>query len=122
MYVPSFRARRRIALLVTLISLLLVAGVAWVLDGRLAHVSFFTGSTTLASILLLGLLGVRRRLPVLPLGSVSTWTQIHLYLGIFSAGVYVMHVPSLVGDGVFECGLSIIFLLVTASGCWPSRC
>ena len=112
----SFRSRRRFSLLATLVVLFLAAAVAWVEDGRLGHASFFTGFTLLASILLLGLLGVRRRIPVLPLGSVSTWTQIHLYLGIFSAGVYVMHVPALIGGGMFECGLSIVFLLVTLSG------
>ncbi len=118
MYAPTFRRRRLVSLIVTVIALLIVVGIAWIQEGRLAHASFFTGSTVLGSILLLGLLGVRRRLPVLPLGSVSTWTQIHLYTGIFSAGVYVMHVPALIGGGVFECGLSIVFLLVTASGCY----
>ena len=112
----TFRRRRVVLLVVTMIALLLFGGFAWVQSGRLAEVSFLTGSTLLGSILLLGLLGVRRRLPVLPLGSVSTWTQIHLYTGIFSAGVYAMHVPALIGNGVFECGLSIVFLLVTASG------
>jgi hypothetical protein len=116
MHAPSFRNRRRISICVTLIALLTVAGIAWIQIGRLAHASFFTGATVLASILLLALLGLRRRLPVLPLGSVSTWTQIHLYMGIFSAGVYVMHVPALIGGGIFECGLSIVFLLVAASG------
>jgi len=116
MYCPTFRNRRRISLLVTGIALCVVAMIAWIQSGRLAHVSFFTGSTLLAVIVLLVLLGVRRRLPVLPLGSVSSWTQVHLYAGIFSAGVYGMHVPSLVAGGVFECGLSIVFLIVTASG------
>jgi hypothetical protein len=116
MYAPTFRRRRLVSLIVTMIALLIVAGIAWIQEGRLAHASFFTGSTVLGSILLLGLLGVRRRLPVLPLGSVSTWTQIHLYTGIFAFGVYVLHVPALIGGGVFECGLSIVFLLVTASG------
>lgn len=116
MYAPSFRNRRRISLCVTLIALLVVALIAWIQAGRLANASFFTGSTLLGVILLLVLLGVRRRIPVLPLGSVSVWTQIHLYAGIFSAGVYVMHVPDLVAAGIFECGLSIVFLVVTASG------
>lgn len=116
MHAPSFRNRRRISLSLTLIALLVVALIAWIQTGRLADASFFTGSTLLGAVLLLVLLGVRRRLPVLPLGSVSSWTQIHLYAGIFSAGVYVIHVPSLVAGGVFECGLSIVFLLVTASG------
>jgi hypothetical protein len=116
MYAPSFRTRRRISLCVTMIALLVVAAIAWVQAGSLAHASFFTGSTLLGVVLLLVLLGVRRRLPVLPLGSVSVWTQIHVYAGIFSAGVYVLHVPNLIGGGIFECGLSIVFLVVTASG------
>jgi hypothetical protein len=37
-------------------------------------------------------------------------------MGFFTAGVYWMHVPSLIGNGIFEGTLSIVFLLVTASG------
>lgn len=116
MFTPSFQNRRRISIFFTLIALLIVVAIARVQEDRLAHASFFTGFTVLASILLLGLLGVRRRLPVLPLGTVATWTQIHLYTGIFTTGVYALHVPALIAGGTFECGLSIVFLLVTASG------
>lgn len=116
MYAPSFRSRRRLSLCLTAIALVAVAAYAWIKASSLAHESFFTGSTLLGAILLLVLLGVRRRLPVLPLGSVSTWTQVHLYTGIFAAGVYVLHVPDLIGGGVFECALAIVFWLVTASG------
>ncbi len=112
----SFRRRRQASILVTLLAAAVVGAIAWVQSGRLAHASFFTGATLLSSVLLLGLLGVRRRLPILPLGSVSTWTQIHIYLGLFTSAVYVMHVPAIIAGGVFECGLSIVFLLVTASG------
>ena len=88
----------------------------WIESSRLGHAAFVTGSTSLACIWILVLLGVRRRLPVWPLGSVSTWTQVHLYVGIFCVGVYVMHVPAFIAGGIFECGLSIVFALVTASG------
>ncbi len=112
----SFRSRRRISIVVTGLALAVVWIVAWIQDGRLGRASVFTGGTVLGSILLLGLLGVRRRIPMLPLGSVSTWTQIHIYTGIFAAGAYLIHVPSIIAGGVFECGLSIVFLLVTLSG------
>ncbi len=112
----SFRTRRKLSLIVVAVALSIVYGIFRLEESRLAHASFFTGFTVLASILILILLGVRRRLPVLPLGSVSTWTQVHLYVGVFAAGVYVMHVPALIAGGVFECGLSIVFLLVTCSG------
>lgn len=116
MFTPSFRNRRRIAILCTMIALLIVFAITKIQDSRLAHTSFFTGSTVLGSILMLALLGVRRRLPILPLGTVATWTQVHLYTGIFAAGVYALHVPALIAGGPFECGLSIVFLLVTLSG------
>ena len=112
----SFKNRRRISLTATALLVAVVWLIAWIQDGRLAHASVFTGSTVLGSLLLLGLLGVRRRIPVLRLGSVSTWTQIHIYTGLFAAAVYVIHVPAIIAGGVFECGLSIIFLLVSISG------
>lgn len=116
MFSPSFRKRRWIASSVTLFAFACVALIAWLEDGRLGKASYVTGCTALAGIILLMLLGVRRRLPVLPLGSVSSWTQVHLYLGFFTTGVYLLHVPVVVADGWFECGLSLSFLAVTVSG------
>lgn len=116
MFGPSFRTRRWVASIVTLLAVGVVALAAWIEDGRLGKASFLTGSTVLACLVLLVLLGIRRRLPVLPLGSVSTWTQIHIYLGFFTTAVYLMHVPAVVGNGWFEGGLSLVFLAVTLSG------
>jgi hypothetical protein len=112
----TFKNRRRISLGVTALLVALVWLIAWIQEARLAHASVFTGSTVLGSLVLLALLGVRRRIPVLHLGSVSTWTQIHIYTGLFAAGVYVIHVPAIIAGGVFECGLSIMFVLVSISG------
>lgn len=112
----SFRHRRRLSIVVTLAAIAVVWLVAWIEEGRLAHASFFTGGTVLGSLLLLALLGVRRRIPVLPLGSVSMWTQIHIYTGVFAMGAYLIHVPAIIAGGIFECGLSIVFLLVSLSG------
>mgnify|MGYP001825248223 CR=1 FL=1 len=116
MYAPTFRVRRQLSLLLTAIALAVVAMIVWVQESRLAHTSFFTGTLLLGSILILMLLGVRRRIPVLAVGNVSTWTQIHIYTAIFSIGIYALHVPALIGGGVFESGLSILFLSVAASG------
>lgn len=120
----TFRNRRKLSLIVTAVALAITYAIAEVFDGRLAHASFFTGGVLMACLLLLVMLGVRKRLPVLPLGSASTWLQIHLYVGVFSVGVYVMHVPAIVADGIFESGLSIAFLAVSVSGVygiWASR-
>jgi len=112
----SFRLRRHLSLSMTFLAVTAVAVLTWLEHTRLGHASLLTGSTLLASIAMLTLLGLRRRLPILPLGSTSTWLQIHLYTGLFAAGVYVLHVPTLIAGGVFEAGLATVFLVVTGSG------
>lgn len=111
-----FRTRRRLALAVTAVAAsLLVVGNGWIRQ-RLGHASYFSGSTLLACIVLLLLVAVRKRLVMLPLGSVSTWVQIHIYTGLFSLAAYALHVPRLVANGLFEGGLSLLFLGVSISG------
>ena len=112
------RTRRTIALIATAIAILIVYLAAWMEDSRLGHASFLTGMTCLSALILLIMFGVRRRIPILPLGSASTWTQIHIYTGLFATAVYIMHVPALIGAGIFECVLSILFWIVSASGCY----
>ena len=116
MFQPSFRNRRLISLAITALALAIVWAIAWLQHSRLAHASFFTGSTVLGSLFLLMLLGLRRRLPMWPLGSVSTWTQIHIYSGIFAFGAYLIHVPAVIAGGPFEFALSLFFLIVSGSG------
>ena len=112
----SFRQRRAIGIAVTASALGAAAGINWWHEVRLGHAAFFTGSTLLASLVMLMLLGLRRRLPMWPLGHMSVWTQVHLYTGLFAAGVYWLHVPTLIAGGIFESALAVVFLLVTASG------
>lgn len=116
MYQPTFRFRRLASLLVTFALLMLFASFAWFQEERFGQSSRFTGITLLSTVVLLMLIGVRRRLPVVPMGSMSSWTQVHLYLGLFSVGVYWMHVPVIVAHGLFEGGLSVLFLIVAGSG------
>lgn len=111
-----FSTRRGISLLVTS----LAVGVCWVVarweSERLGRADIFTGVTALLGLFALLLLGVRRRIPFLPLGNASVWTQIHIYVGFFTTAVYFIHVPRIIGDGFFECFLSLCFLSVSASG------
>lgn len=110
------RTRRQLALAIT-VSLIVLVWVASRLESvRLGSPAMLTGWTVLACVVGLMMIGVRRRLPFLPLGNVSAWTQTHLYLGIFTAAVYVFHVPHLFASGVFEGALSMLFLTAAASG------
>ncbi|MDM4017997.1 hypothetical protein [Roseiconus lacunae] len=112
----SFRRRRSIAFAVTIAAVAIVYFAADYERNRLGEPDFVTGFTVFGGIAALMSLGVRRRLMFLPLGSVSMWTQIHIYTGVFTTIVYLMHVPALIGGGMFEAFLSVIFCMVSASG------
>lgn len=124
MHAVSFRRRRFLSLAITAIGLTVLWLWVWFDRSRLSSGSLPSGASLLCCLLILTLLGVRRRIPVLRLGSVSTWTQVHLYTGLFAVGVYVMHVPAIIANGIFESALSIVFLVVSLSGIvglWISR-
>ena len=112
----SLRGRAWIATAATLLAI----GLFWLLhrriDAGLGHASVYSGASLLASLLMLVLIGARKRLIVLPLWSVSCWLQIHIYTGLFATAVFVVHVPKIVANGWFEGGLSWLFLAVSASG------
>ncbi len=113
---PDLKRRRRIAIAVTLATVAVFALLARRQADRLGQPAILTGAATFAGLILLCGLGLRKRLPCLPLGSVSTWTQIHLYVGIFTTAMYALHVPALIAGGVFESVLSVLFVIVAVSG------
>jgi hypothetical protein len=112
----NLKTRRTVALSFTVLAILLFAILPQWDAIRPNAPKFSTGVTLISGLGLLMLLGVRRRLPFLPLGGASTWLQIHLYVGIFTAAIYGMHVPRLIAGGVFGGFLSILFLIVLGSG------
>lgn len=113
---PTFRQRRVIALLsTTLLSALFLLWHQRIAD-NLGHQAFFSGGTLIGCIFLLYCLGFRKRIVMLPIWSVATWTQIHIYTGLFSLIIYLAHVPAIIANGTFECGLSLLFLSVSGSG------
>lgn len=112
----SFRKRRYLSLTLTALALSGVAALDWIQDSRLAHTSYWTGAILLGLVLALMLLGIRRRLPVLSLGTVGQWTQVHIYLGLLAVGVYVLHVPAIIAGGMLESTLAWLFLFASLSG------
>lgn len=95
--------------------------VAWLLGAYAIHVSLghpaiYSGATLLVCLIGLVFIGLRKRLVMLPLWSVSTWVQIHIYTGLFASVVYTVHVPGIFASGKFEGPLSCLFVTVSASG------
>jgi hypothetical protein len=109
-------SRRTLAFVFTQAAILVAYWLYQTIGDRLGRTSSYTGATLFACLFALTLLGVRKRLPIAKYGSVATWTQVHLYMGLFSIAVYAMHVPRLIANGWFESVLSLLFLTVAASG------
>jgi hypothetical protein len=117
----SFRRRRVMSMLIVLVVLAVVTIIAAWMHTALLHSGVMTGWMLMSCLVLLILIGVRRRIPVLPLGTMSTWTQVHIYTGAFSIGVFLLHVPAIMGgqfvtSGYLEGSLSVLFWFVSGSG------
>jgi hypothetical protein len=110
------RWRRVFACVATLLAFELFWCCNQIVNSRLGNPALFSGSVLLACLIMLVAIGVRRRLMMLPLWSVSTWLQIHLYTGAFACAVFVVHVPRIIANGWFEGILSWLFIGVSVSG------
>lgn len=113
----SFSGRRK---KYALISVLMIAAIfTWtaVLRNGLLNSSFFTGYVFIGCLFFLTALGMRKRLSFLPqFGSVSFWTQVHIYVGLATFAIFGMHVNWRIPDGGLEVFLSVLYLLVAFSG------
>lgn len=112
-----FFARRR--LIGTAVTLAALGGVwLWAerIENRLESSSYFTGWLLLGSLLFLALFQVRKKLPAPPLGSAAMWMQVHIYTGIGSAGVFLMHTPWRWPNGKLESMLALLYVATFASG------
>lgn len=112
----SLRRRRLIACVATLLAIELFWSCNQIIVSRLGNASLFSGSALLVCLFMLVAIGARRRLMMLPLWSVSTWLQVHLYTGIFACAVFAIHAPKIIANGWFEGILSWLFIGVSASG------
>jgi hypothetical protein len=86
------------------------------LEGQLRSPNFFTGWVLLVAIASLMALALRKRLPAPPLGSAAAWLQVHIYTGIGSAGLFLLHIRWRWPGGWFEGTLAALFAATFASG------
>src|SRR6478672_6175288 len=112
----SFVRRRVRNIGVTLIVVALVWLWSRSLEKRLTTSSFTTGYLLIAAVLFLALYNVRKKLPFLPLGSSATWLQLHLYVGLASVGVFLLHGGWHMPNGVLETTLYMTYALTVLSG------
>jgi len=101
------------------ITVAVLAGVVCWVDWReqaLGNASFDTGYLLLGGLLFLAMYNLRKKLPVLPLGSSSTWLQWHLYVGLAAIVVCCLHLEWSWPGGVLNTVLATLFFLTAGSG------
>jgi hypothetical protein len=89
-----------------------------------AHLVYLSGWALLACLLCLTAYNARKKLPFLPLLSSRTWFQLHVYLGLFTGLLFLLHLQWRWPTGRFEGMLASLFTAVTLSGIfgwWLSR-
>jgi hypothetical protein len=111
---PAGRRFTRFALAVAAFAV-----IVWVqsyYDQALRRPEFFNGWLLLAGVTFLTLFNIRKKLPMLPLGAARHWTQLHIYIGFVTAGLFALHAGLSLPGGVLDSGLWLAFVLVVLSG------
>lgn len=107
--------RRRNVVLTGLVAIALTAAFYWG-QQALLRVDLISGGMLLAAVWFLALLHLRKKLPSLPIGSVASWLQVHLYVAVLSILVFGLHIGWKIPNGVLETSLALFFVLVAGSG------
>ncbi len=110
-------ARRRLYYLTA--ALAGVLAVAWLqaeYSAGLRRPQFFDGWVLLTGVLFLTLFNLRKKLPMLPLGSARNWTRIHIYTGYAVVVVFLLHTGGSLPQGPLDTGLWTAFIIVALSG------
>lgn len=89
--------------------------VGW-LDDRLMRTAHWTGYAMLAVVLILASYNLRKRLAAAPVGASAAWLQFHLYLGLGSAVLMLVHTSGRWPNGWLEGFLAGCYWGTFASG------
>lgn len=112
----TFLKRRRVALTFTLLIAVLVVFFLWAYKQRLASNTAISGWSLFAIMLILSAYNLRKKVPFLPLLRSATWLQIHLYLGLLTVAIFIMHVGVRVPNGNLETIITILYIIVAGTG------
>ncbi len=83
---------------------------------NLSDASFVTGWILLGTMFSLGIFNIRKRMSALPLGRAAYWLTLHVVLGFFAVGTFLVHTNYVWPTGVYEQLLASLFWLTAVSG------
>jgi len=110
----TFRLRRNVVLLTILVGLVLFAHA--VLLVSLAPAARYSGWLLAGLVLVLASYNYFKQLPFLPLGRSATWLQFHIYIGLLSIVVFLVHSGARLPHGPLGWFVGTLYLAVAASG------
>ncbi len=79
-------------------------------------VGLIYGSIGYALMLFAGLLGLRKKFPIMRVGRTTTWMRGHLWLGLLSFPLILFHAAFSLGAGALTRALMVLFIIVVVSG------
>ena len=112
----TFVARRQASLVLLLLIAVALGLLHAVFQVAMIPDAHLTGWVLLGIILFLAAYNVRKKIPFLPLMRSSTWLQLHIYVGLISGLLFVIHLSLRLPTGIFESLLALAYLSVFFSG------
>ena len=114
----NFRARLVRNILLTVVFAAVIVGVHRWAEAALLRVDIYGGLALLAALWVLAMLHWRKKLPTLPLGRVSTWMQVHIYLEIrwLTMLGFGLHIGWKLPTGWLEGTLFLLFIATAGNG------
>lgn len=96
----------------------LIALAMYTRDERLAlgDATFVTGWVLLGSMFTLGLFNLRKKLSMLALGRAAYWLALHVVVGFFAVGMFLIHTQAVWPAGIYEQVLATLFWATALSG------
>ena len=84
--------------------------------GIMPGLTYLSGWALFAVILMLTFYNARKKISFLPLLSSETWLQFHIYAGLFTAVLFLIHINYKMPGGWFDATLACLYVLVMLSG------
>ncbi|NBV22166.1 MAG: hypothetical protein EBS05_09645 [Proteobacteria bacterium] len=106
-----------------------VASMSGAVAGATARAAYLSGWLLFGIMVLLTGYNWFKKIPYLPLGRSEVWLEFHLYAGVFTGVLFLLHVRFRLPTGWFEAVLAGLYALVMLSGVlgiiisrgWPKR-
>ena len=112
----TFARRRMRNLALTVVGGLLILAIDWVARGTLLQTAYISGWTMFAIVLLLAAYNLRKKLSIIGVFTSAMWLQVHVYMGVLSIVVFLVHIRYAIPSGGLEILLALIYIGVAVSG------